>query len=194
MTRRTKPLVVAALAVVTAMVLLLGAQAPAFVYDGGRPTLTTARAVAPSASLGQGLRAQPDGEPVLRYAYDTPPQLARASARPGEYRSAPRALPRSSLPSPSEAADLVRGANPVGSALKSDVYHRSATWAVDDIASNGSVYRFVGNDGVQRTLIQAPGELNGIAGRFEWIVDGAGNLTHQMFVKGGSINGVPITP
>jgi RHS repeat-associated protein len=108
--------------------------------------------------------------------------------------TAPRALPRSSLPSPSEAANLVRGANPVGSALKSDVYHRSATWAVDDIASNGSVYRFVGNDGVQRTLIQAPGGLNGIAGRFEWIVDGAGNLIHQMFVKGGSINGVPIAP
>ena len=98
------------------------------------------------------------------------------------------------LPSPAQAANLVRSANPVGSALKGDIYHRSATWAVDDIASNGSVYRLVGNGGVQRTLIQAPGELNGIAGRFEWIVDDAGNLTHQMFVKGGSINGVPITP
>lgn len=120
--------------------------------------------------------------------------LARASARSDGYRLAPRALPRSSLPSPADAADLVRGARPVGSALRGDAFHRSATWAVDDIASSGSVYRHVGGDGVQRTLIQTPGELNGIAGRFEWIVDDFGNLTHQLFVKGGSINGVPTRP
>jgi hypothetical protein len=39
-----------------------------------------------------------------------------------------------------------------------------------------------------------PGEVNGISGRFEWIVDTSGNLTHQWFVKGGSINGIPIVP
>jgi hypothetical protein len=104
------------------------------------------------------------------------------------------ALPRSSLPSVREAANLVRGANPIGSALKSDAAHRAASFVVEDIASNGSVYRIVSGDGVERMLIQTPGELNAIAGRFEWIVDDAGNLTHQMFVKGGSINGLPIKP
>jgi RHS repeat-associated protein len=104
------------------------------------------------------------------------------------------ALPRSSLPSAREAANLVRGANPIGSALKSDAAHRAASFVVEDIASNGSVYRIVSGDGLERMLIQTPGELNGIAGRFEWIVDDAGNLTHQMFVKGGSINGLPIKP
>jgi hypothetical protein len=88
---------------------------------------------------------------------------------------------------------LIRGAKPVGSALKSDAWHRSASFAVDDIAQNGTVFRTVGGDGVERLLVQTPGEVNGVAGRFEWIVDG-GNLTHQMFVRGGTINGIPIKP
>jgi hypothetical protein len=32
-----------------------------------------------------------------------------------------------------------------------------------------------------------------LSGCFEWIVDG-GNLTHQMFVRGGTVNGIPIKP
>jgi hypothetical protein len=52
----------------------------------------------------------------------------------------------------------------------------------------------VGADGEQDWLIQAPGELNDMSGRFEWIVNDQGELEHQMFVKGGSINGLPITP
>lgn len=60
--------------------------------------------------------------------------------------------------------------------------------------AQGSVFSIVGNDGVQRTLVQMPGEVNGLAGRFEWIVDDVGNLTHQWFVKGGSINGTPVQP
>jgi len=39
-----------------------------------------------------------------------------------------------------------------------------------------------------------PGVVDDIAGRFEWIVDDFGNISHQSFVKGGSINGIPITP
>lgn len=97
------------------------------------------------------------------------------------------------LPSSSEAAALIRGAKPTGSALKSDAWHRAASFAVDDIAENGPVFRTVGGDGVERLLVQMSGEVNGIAGGFEWIVDG-GSLTHQMFVRGGSINGIPIRP
>jgi hypothetical protein len=36
--------------------------------------------------------------------------------------------------------------------------------------------------------------VNVVAGRFEWIVDASGDLTHQLFVPGGVINGVPIVP
>ena len=65
---------------------------------------------------------------------------------------------------------------------------------VDDIAANGTVFRITGGDGIQRTLVQMSGVVDDIAGRFEWIVDDLGNITHQLFVKGGSINGIPITP
>ena len=43
-------------------------------------------------------------------------------------------------------------------------------------------------------LTQVLGEMNGVSGRFEWIVNGSGKLTHQMFVAGGRITGVPIVP
>jgi len=106
----------------------------------------------------------------------------------------PLSLPESTLPTSAEAQQLVQGAEPVGSALKDDIFHRAATFASEDIPSSGSVYRIVGADGIEKTLIQAPGELNNISGRFEWIVNDQGELVHQMFVKGGSINGLPITP
>jgi len=120
---------------------------------------------------------------------------ARAGAgAAGAAKRAPRALPASSLPSPAEAADLIRSATPVGSALKSDAFHRAAVFGVDDVVANGSVYRHIGGDGVERTLIQVPAEVNGITGRFEYVVDDALNLTHQEFIKGGTINGLVQIP
>ncbi len=97
------------------------------------------------------------------------------------------------LPSPAQAARLIKQAKPVGSALKNDPWHRSASFVVDDVAARGTVFKTVGGDGVARLLVQVPGTVNGVSGRFEWILDG-GNLTHQMFVRGGTINGVPIKP
>jgi hypothetical protein len=91
------------------------------------------------------------------------------------------------------AAEEIRGAQAGGSALKSDPFHRAASFAVDDIAAHGTVFPLAGRTGTAN-LTQVPGTLNGIAGRFEWIVDKAGNLTHQMFVSGGTINGIPIRP
>lgn len=43
------------------------------------------------------------------------------------------------------------------------------------------------------TLYQLDGALNGIAGRFEWIIQD-GSITHRMFIQGGKMNGVPIIP
>jgi hypothetical protein len=91
------------------------------------------------------------------------------------------------------AAEEIRGAQAVGSALKNDAFHRAASFAVDDIAASGKVFTIAGRAG-PANLTQVPGELNGVAGRFEWIVDRVGNLTHQMFVPGGTINGIPIKP
>ena len=86
-----------------------------------------------------------------------------------------RALPRSSLPTPSEAAEMVRTARPVGSGLKPDAMHDASTFGIEKIASQGSVFRIVGGDGVSRTLIQVPE----VGGRCEWIVDDGGDLTHH---------------
>jgi hypothetical protein len=98
------------------------------------------------------------------------------------------------IPTPSQAQGLVAEGTPVRSALQSDAFHRAPAFVVDDIAENATVFRITGGDGVQRTLVQMPGAVDDIAGRFEWIVDDLGNITHQFFVKGGSINGIPITP
>ena len=46
------------------------------------------------------------------------------------------------------------------------------------------------NNGV---LYQIEGSLNGVAGRFEWIIQ-EGRVTHRMFIQNGTINGVPIKP
>ena len=60
---------------------------------------------------------------------------------------------------------------------------------VDNFASSGTSFSL--RDGV--TLYQVDGSMNGVAGRFEWIVD-EGAVTHRMFVGGGAVNGVPIVP
>ena len=75
----------------------------------------------------------------------------------------------------------------IGSALKVDPYH-----AFNDIIDNYAGYasKFSISNG---TLYQLPGSLNGVSGRFEWIIQN-GNVTHRLFVKGGEINGIPIMP
>lgn len=79
-----------------------------------------------------------------------------------------------------------------GSALKLDKYH-----AFSDIVHNyaGMATKTSINNG---TLYQLEGTLNGVHGRFEWIIDStgkyAGQVSHRFFVAGGKINGVPIKP
>lgn len=92
------------------------------------------------------------------------------------------------------AGQALREEEPTGSALKSDAYHRAVTFMRDEAAKKGTHFTIVGNDGVPVTLTQVPGGLNGIPGRFEYIVDPTGNLTHQLFVPRGTINGIPIKP
>lgn len=43
------------------------------------------------------------------------------------------------------------------------------------------------------TLYQIDGALNGVDGRFEWIIQD-GEVTHRMFITNGTVNGVPIKP
>lgn len=74
-----------------------------------------------------------------------------------------------------------------GSALKIDSYH-----AFPNVVDNYAGYAVKGpiSNG---TLYQLQGSLNGVSGRFEWIIQN-GQVTHRMFVPGGGINGIPIMP
>ncbi|NYG58745.1 hypothetical protein BJ980_001668 [Nocardioides daedukensis] len=149
-----------------------GSVHPAIACDHGAELVPAARSASPTEEKPRVAEAHP-------VAFERAGVAAKAGAR--------------ELPSSSEAARLIQGAKPTGSALKSDAWHRAAAFTTDDIAKNGTVFRTGGGDGVERLLVQMPGEVNGIAGRFEWIVDG-GSLTHQMFVRGGTLNGIPIKP
>ena len=60
---------------------------------------------------------------------------------------------------------------------------------VDNFAGGGVTTTL--NSGAN--LTQLLGSLNKVAGRFEWIVSG-GNVTHRLFVAGGTLNGIPIIP
>ena len=81
----------------------------------------------------------------------------------------------------------VNGLERTGSATKKDAYH-----AFNDIIDNyaGDAHKFEINNG---ELYQIEGSLNGVDGRFEWIIQD-GRVTHRMFVEGGVITGKPIDP
>jgi len=74
-----------------------------------------------------------------------------------------------------------------GSALKADLYHK-----FPDIVDNYAGYatKFNIHNG---TLYQISGSYRAVYGRFEWIVED-GYVTHRLFVKRGSINGIPSKP
>ena len=76
----------------------------------------------------------------------------------------------------------------VGSAMKSDAYHAFVD-IVDNYAGEAAEYQ-LGNGAV---LYQIGGSLNGVSGRFEWIVEN-GAVTHRMFIPNGSLSGLPIKP
>jgi len=82
----------------------------------------------------------------------------------------------------------LKGLPRVGNALKRDAYHAFPD-VVDNFATDATAFRL--RPGT--TLYQVEGSLNGVPGRFEWIVD-KGKVTHRFFVPGGKINGIPIKP
>jgi RHS repeat-associated protein len=84
-------------------------------------------------------------------------------------------------------ANPILGLKRVGSALKTDPYHAFPD-IIDNFASSATKTQLP-----NATLYQVEGSLNSTAGRFEWIVQD-GNVTHRLFVPGGTLNGVPIKP
>jgi RHS repeat-associated protein len=91
------------------------------------------------------------------------------------------ALPEAGAP---VAGSILSDATPIGSALKGDAYHLAARFMRDVAAQSGKVTEFVGGDGLTYTKVEVQGSIDGIKGTFKYIVDQAGNLTHQFFHVG----------
>jgi hypothetical protein len=90
-----------------------------------------------------------------------------------------------------EVAEDILASTRRGSGLKLDAEHRAASFPSREQLMMGKVVEIKGGDGVQRTLLQARGEVNGRQGIFEYIVDVDGTVTHQRFIPGGKITGRP---
>ncbi|MCH5517375.1 hypothetical protein QPL90_25435, partial [Pseudomonas syringae pv. syringae] len=91
----------------------------------------------------------------------------------------------------SSVVDKILSANRIGSGLKDDMSHIAASYLTKEQLAAGTVFTLTGNDGVERTLLQASGGLNGKSGIYEYILDPTGNVTHQRFIENGLINGIP---
>ena len=61
-----------------------------------------------------------------------------------------------------------------------DDYHAFPT-LLDGLVNEGDATAGVGADGQPYTYINLPGAINGVSGTFQWIINGAGQITHRFF-------------
>lgn len=81
----------------------------------------------------------------------------------------------------SQIVDQVLNGERIGSGLKDDIYHRSASSLSRDQLMNGKTTVFDGKDIFPYIKSETSGILNDIKGTFEYIINGKGQITHQLF-------------
>lgn len=91
----------------------------------------------------------------------------------------------------SSVVNKILKADRIGSGLKPDPTHRGASYLSREQLMEGKVFTLKGGDGVERKLLQAEGSFNDKKGIYEYIYDKQGNVTHQRFIEGGNITGLP---
>ncbi len=76
--------------------------------------------------------------------------------------------------------------------MKNDSLH-AFNDIIDNYAGDATKLTLKGGDGVNRSLYQIEGSLNGKSGIFEWIVDPdpTKGVTHRIFIEGVGITGKP---
>jgi RHS repeat-associated protein len=89
------------------------------------------------------------------------------------------------IPTSAEAQQIIQNAERGSSAaFKNDAYHRAPIWVQDQIAERGTVWRQFQRDRKNPDTmlhVTVPGEVNGKAGNYHWIVDPRGTLVHEQF-------------
>jgi len=92
----------------------------------------------------------------------------------------------------SYAADEIINAERTSTTLtKSDPAHLSGSFLTREQLAAGKVTGIKGGDGIQRTLLQTKGKLNGESGIFEYIITPDGKVSHQRFIQGRKYTGYP---
>ena len=84
--------------------------------------------------------------------------------------------------------DILNGER-IGSGLQDNATHRAASFLSEEHLRSGHVYCVIGKDGNTYTLLQTKGQLNGVDGVFEYLINDAGQVTHQRFIAGGGYTG-----
>lgn len=92
--------------------------------------------------------------------------------------------------STNKVAEQIAKADRIGSAQQTNIYHRAGSYLTQEQLKLGQTFPITGNDGASYTLLQVAGEVNGKSGVFEYIVNSAGQVTHQLFKAGGTVNGI----
>jgi len=113
--------------------------------------------------------------------------------------------PSVNLPDNDAVYDFVRDAfssatpAPGSSACKSDAFHAAAASSLvrNEAIKNGSFFVITSNTG-RSLLLQSNGTFNGQSGIYEYIIPingslfgGSPTITHQTFIPGAPISGVP---
>jgi len=87
---------------------------------------------------------------------------------------------------PQEAARIIPDAPRTYTALThTDVYHRAGSFLTESQLARGQTSLVVSGDGVVgRTRLTVEGEINGVPGTFDFIIDIDGSVMHQQFHRG----------